>query len=367
MEHCAECGRAAPAHHIREWVISRNQLPLSARRRKVVPAIPDIRGFADKNGDSMKMQGILAALCIAFLGSANAIASDPVKLVVGYSAGASLDALARAYAEQVRVATGGALIVENKPGANGYLSAQVVSSADGDGKTLLFASDTIATVNPILYTTSKFDVSTLAPVGMIALQSSILVVRADSRIANVRDFVEAARERGVTYASAGPGSSGHLVMSYFLDQAATKSTHIPYKGGLPAVLAVLGGEVDGAFLATGNVLPQIQQGKLKALAVTSAQRLSQLPQVPTMKELGYKDFVLLTGALLMVPKRTSPEIQADLASQIKLVTASRKFQQNVERLGMEVSPMSAAETAKWLAREHTRWAQVIRAHQIKVD
>lgn len=226
------------------------------------------------------------------------------------------------------------------------MGAQSVASSAADGKTLLFAPDTVVTVNPFLYQKSSFDVGTLVPIGMVAVQSSVLVVRADSKVSSLREFVEGAKSKEVTYSSAGVGSSGHLVMSYFKGLGGFNAVHVTYKGGAPAVLAVVSGEVDSAYLGVGNVLPFIQQGKLKALAVSNAKRLPQLPNVPTMEEQGYKGFVVLNGNMLMAPRNTPAPVLHTLHGQLQKVSQSKTFQDSLEKLGLEVASLDPKQSAE---------------------
>jgi len=319
----------------------------------------------------MKYAALSRALCPALLLIAGfaplAHGAEPTRLVVAYPPGASLDSVSRTFGEQLRQILGDTVVVENRAGANGTIGAQAVAQSAPNGKTLLISSDTLVTVNPYLYTKSSFDVSSLTPVGMLAFQSSVLVVRADGGAKTVKDLVESARQKEITYSSAGPGSSGHLVMSSLVAASGIKAVHVPYKGGAPAVMAVMSGEVDAAFLAVGNVLPHVQQGKLRALGVSSPARLQQLPNVPTMVESGFKDFVVRNGNLIMAPKNTPADVKGQLNKQFAQAQSTKAFQDALVNLGMEHAILTAEETAKWLATEGRRWERVIKDNGIKVD
>lgn len=312
-------------------------------------------------------RGLVAALAGIAMLPGPAAANPPLRFVVAYPPGASLDHMARAFGDQMRATTGAVVIVENKPGANGYLAAQAVAQAPADGTTLLIVGDPFITVNPYLYTDSKFDVNSLAVAGVLGFQSSGLVVRAGSDIRSVKDFLERAKRREMTFSSAGPGSSGHLVMTEFQHEAGLKMLHVPYKGGAPAVLAVMSGEVDAAFLALGNVLPFVQQGKLTLLAVSSPQRLASVPNVPTMVESGFKDLVNRGASLVMVPKTVPAATVAQVTAQVRRVTDSKEFQAAIAKLGIEPAAMDQAQAASWLKAEALRSQRLIATHKIKVE
>ncbi|VCU67973.1 Tripartite tricarboxylate transporter family receptor [Pigmentiphaga humi] len=307
--------------------------------------------------------GVLGTLCIINTSHA----AEPVRLVVAYPAGASLDNLSRSFGEQLRQIIGETVVVENKAGANGTIGAQAVAQAAPNGKTLLIAGDTLVTVNPVLYTKSNFDIDSLEPLGMLAFQSSVLAVRADNRARTLPEFIANAKQKEITYSSAGLGSSGHLMMANLIAASGIKAIHVPYKGGAPAVMAIMSGEVDAAFLAVGNLLPYIQQGKLRALGVSSPARLSALPDTPTMVEAGFKDFAIRNGNLLLAPKGLPPEIKRELAGQLAQARDSKAFQENLASLGMEAATLGPAETAQWLKTEGRRWEQVIKQNGIKVE
>jgi len=314
----------------------------------------------------MKIRPLIGVLCTLCTLSA-AHAADPMKIVVAYPAGASLDSMARSFAEQLRLIIGDTVVVENKAGANGTIGAQAVAQAQPNGNTLLLAGDTLVTVNPVLYTKSNFDVNSLTPMGMLAMQSSVLAVRADGGPRTLGEFLDGAKKKEITYSSAGPGSSGHLVMTHLVASSGIKAVHVPYRGGAPAVMAVMSGEVDAAFLAVGNILPYVRQGKLRALAVSSPARLPALPETPTMVESGFKDFAIRNGNLLLAPKVVAPDVKRRLADQIARARATQAFQDTLANLGMEAAALDPEQTALWLATEGKRWEKVIRQSGIKVD
>lgn len=304
----------------------------------------DVLGFA------------LAAACAS---APLAHAAEPVKIIANYPPGASLDSLARAYAEGIREVSGDIAVVDNRAGANGNIGAAAAVQAPGDGKTLLVTPDAVVTANPFLYKNSGFDIARLVPVGMLSFQPSVLVVRNGSPMKNVAGFIKEAKKGILTYASAGPGSGGHLTMGYLISVAGLKMTHIPYKGGAPALMALMAGEVDSAFLALGNAMPLIKQGKLTALAVSSKQRLTELPQVPTMTESGYPDFVVVAGNMVMVPASASPAVREQLSSQLQKIVRTEQFKRTVLTLGMEPASFDTAGTERWLSTERSRWQTLI--------
>lgn len=310
----------------------------------------------------------LFAACLALACSPGSFAAEAVKLVVPYPPGAALDATARLIANHFKDAMDGSVVVENRAGANGNIGSMVVSRASPDGKTLLMTSDAVVTTNPALYRKTGTSIAAaLEPVGMVSYLSSVLVVPAGSKIRTVAEFVEAAKAREMTYASGGSGSAGHLTMAYFSGVVGTRLMHIPYSGGAPAILALVSGEVDSAFLALPNALPQVKAGKLRAIAVSSLQRFPQLPEVPTIAESGFKDFEVRTAYMLMAPARMPADAARKLESQLAAVASSKEFQAQIVQLGMEPTWLGARDTRTWLTRETRRWTGVIEKHGISVD
>lgn len=308
---------------------------------------------------------------LAMLGAAAAwptlaSAADGMQLVVAYPPGASLDHMARAFAEQLRTVVGNQVIVENKAGANGIIAAQAVAGST-DGRTLLVTGGSLVTLNPYLYSDSKFDVNSLVPLGVLGFQSAALVVRAGSGIRSFKDFLARAKHKEMTYSSAGVASSGHQAMLQLQHEAGLKLLHVPYKGGAPAVTAVVSGEVDAALLVLGNVLPFIRQGKLDLLAVSSPQRLAATPQTPTMVESGLKDFVYRSATVIMASKAMPPAVLANLSGQVRRARESKEFQAALVRLGIESADMEGAETAAWLEAEAKRTQKLLTTYKIKAE
>ena len=219
--------------------------------------------------------------------------TKPIRIVVGFSAGGPTDIVARAFAEQASRTLGQPVVVENKPGANTILAAEAVAAAPADGYTLLMAA-TNHTMIPALYSARvKFDaVKSFAPVCTLAVSPTILVTGTSMNVKNLSAFMQQVREAPGkrTYGTPGSGSSGHFASEQFLRMVGLTMNHIPYKGAAQVVTDVMGGQVDSSFATLGSVLPQVQSGKLTALAVASNKRSSLLPNVPTFAEAGVKGY-----------------------------------------------------------------------------
>lgn len=294
--------------------------------------------------------------------------SRPVKIILGFPPGQSSDTGARRFAAELQKAFGQAFVVENRPGAGATLAARDVTKAAPDGYTLLHTSSGPLTVAPHLYATLGFDpMKDLEPVGFVGRAPLLLLVRADSPIKTMRDLVAASAKRELTCGSGGNGVTNHLAQEMFKQVSGAKLLHVPYKGAAPALQDLMGGAIEAMFEATPPALPHVRAGRLRALAVTSAARFADLPDVPTVAET-YPGFEVVTWSVLAVPKGTPATIVDKLAVQLNRIQADPAFKAATTADGAETTTDSTPAKAKaHVLAEFDKWGSVIRRANIKLD
>ncbi len=317
---------------------------------------------------------LLATLFCAYAISANAQTSSnwpdkPIKIIVGYSAGGATDVLARLIAVKMSSTLGQSIVVENKPGANSNVGAELVVRAPADGYTL-YAYSIANTINMSLYPKLSYDaIKDFESIGMIAKIPNILVVNPNLPVKTVADYVRYAKESkdGITFASSGSGSSIHLSGEMFKMQAKIQMLHIPYKGSAPAVTDLLGGQVESMFDNAPSALPHIQAGKLRAIAVTSAQRSPSIPDVPTLAESGYPNFDVQSWFALVAPAGTPKIIVEKLNAALNKALLAPDVRQRLQELAATPEPGSPEKMRDFQISEVKRWREVVKASGAKAE
>ncbi len=315
---------------------------------------------------------IAAALALCAVGSAQAQDEWPrgqmVRLVVPFTAGSGTDIVARLVAEKLGPALGTTVIVDNKPGAGGTVGAALVAKAPADGLTLLVHSAGHL-VNPSIYSSLSYDtLKDFAGVTPLASLPNVLVTT-PGRFTDEKDLVAQAKAKpgGFNYASAGNGSATHMNAEVFRLAAGLQAQHIPFRGTPEAMTEVMGGRVDWFFAPMVSALPLIKDGKLKALAVGTAQRSPVLPQVPTTEEAGVPGSAYLFWVGLFAPAKTPRPIVDRLQAEVAKIMVSPELKQRLDKLGAEPFTMPSAEFDKFLADETGKAQKVVKAAGIKVD
>ncbi|MDD0811949.1 tripartite tricarboxylate transporter substrate binding protein [Curvibacter sp. RS43] len=296
----------------------------------------------------------------------------PIRLVVPYAPGGPIDVTARVLAERVKDSLG-PVIVDNKPGAGGNIGADLVAKAAPDGLTIGIAATATHAVNPWLYTRMPYDATRdFAPITQILRVPNVLVMNADTakrlKINTLADMVAYARANPakLNFGSGGSGSAGHLAGEMFKAQAGIYALHIPYNGGNPAQLALLAGEVDFNFDNLATAAPNIRSGKLKALAVSTAQRSPLLPEVPTVAE-SYKGFSIDTWWGLVAPAHTPKDVVAKLNQAFVAALNAPETKTRFAGLMAEPVPSSPEQFGSFMKSELAKYEKVVKASGAKVD
>ena len=301
---------------------------------------------------------------------AQAYPAKPVKLVVGFAAGGPTDVVARAFADQASRSLGQPFVVENKPGANTILAAQAVASAPADGYTVLFGA-TNHTMIPALYGDRvKFDaVKSFQPICSVATSPTVLVVGPSIPAITLGDFLAKVRaEPGrVSAGTPGVGSSGHFATEMFARANGLRFNHVPYKGAAPAVNDLMGGQLDSSFATLGSVLPQIEGGKLTALAVAATRRSALLPQVPTFAEAGAGDLSADAWYGVLAPAGVPTPVVEALQRASTAFANSRATTDKLRTLGLEASPLCGAPFAEQVAQEAAAYTRIATELNLKAE
>lgn len=290
-----------------------------------------------------------------------------VRFVNSWPPGGPSDILARAVGDVLQKQFGQPFVVDNRPGAAGNLGADAVAKSAPDGHTLLWGIDTTHTVNPHIYKSMPFRPADLKPVVVLSSSGLLLGVHPRTGLKSMKDFLAAARSRDMNFSSGGNGSPGHLWINMINEGAATRISHVPYRGNSPAVMAVVAGEVEGGTLATPGMLPQVKGGKLTALAVTSRQRSPLAPDVPTVGELGLRELEAEVLYVVMAPGTTPEPLMQAMGRAILDAMARPELQSRLKDLDMAYEGLTGADATRRLAQQHDRYGRIIRATGMKVD
>jgi len=294
----------------------------------------------------------------------------PLRLVVGFSAGGPTDVVARAFAEHAARALGQPVVVDNKPGANTILAAEAVASAPADGYTLLMAA-TNHTMIPALYSARvKFDaVRSFAPICTLAVSPTVLVTGPAMAAKSLSGFMQQVREAPGqrSYGTPGTGSSGHFASEQFLHMTGLSMNHIPYKGAAQVVTDVIGGQLDSSFATLGSVLPQVQAGKLTALAVASSRRSTLLPQVPTFAEAGVKGYAADAWYGLLAPAGTPAAVLQTLEKVAIQFTEQAATVAKLQGMGMEAQHSCGQAFGRDLDRDTRAYIKLAGELQLKAE
>jgi tripartite-type tricarboxylate transporter receptor subunit TctC len=312
---------------------------------------------------------LFAAATLALTWASNAYAAEvfpsrPIRIVVGYSAGGPNDTIARALGQKLTESLGQQTIVDNRPGADGVIGADLVAKSVADGHTLALVSSS-HTINPSLQPKLPYDpVRDFAPVTMAASGPAVLVVHPSLPARSVSELIALARARPgqLMYASSGTGGTLHLAGELFKSRARIDINHVPYKGVAPATIELLAGQVPLMFDPIVAALPHIQSGKLRALAVTSKQRSPNLPNLPTMQEAGVADFEVVIWYGLLAPAGTPAAVVERLNAQIVKIVQTPEMKERLASFGAEPIGMSANEFALFLKTDLAKWAQLVNAN-----
>jgi tripartite-type tricarboxylate transporter receptor subunit TctC len=304
----------------------------------------------------------------ALAGAQSNYPTKPVIVVVSTVPG-PLDAFARIICQKMQESLKQPFVVENKAGAGGNIAADYVKNAQPDGYTLLFAIDTTFTVNPGLYKSHlPFNPDRdFATISVPVTYAQMLTVPPGLPVKTVNEFVALAKQKPLTYASGGNGSPSHLVAAYFDTTAGVEMTHVPYKGTGQSVVDALAGRVDSLFAVTSGVLPYVKDGRLRALAISSAKRSPLAPDVPTIAEVGYPDFDVSFAYALMAPAGTPPEIVKLLNAEVQKALAAADVQDKNRKWDYAVTNFDDKQSAQWLRENREKWTKVIDKQGIKIE
>ena len=295
--------------------------------------------------------------------------AKPVRIVVPFTPGTGMDILARTLAPHFQAAWGQAIVVDNRPGASGNLGAGAVAKSPPDGLTLLMGVNTLV-INPALYTNMGYDpLKDLAPIGLCATGSFLLVASAASKLRSVDELVREARARPgkLDYASPGIATPHHMAMELFKLEAKISITHIPFSGTAGAVNAVLSGDVPLMFLPVHVALAQVKGGRLVVLAAAGDHRSTLAPDVPTLAELGYAGVRAELWYGMLAPAGTPHEIVVRVHDDMARALALPEVKSALAAQGMEVAPSSPEEMAALMRRDAERWAAVVKRQGIKAE
>ena len=311
------------------------------------------------------------ALCAALsTAAAGAYPERPVRLLVPFAPGGPTDLIGRVLAQQLTERWEKTIVVDNRAGAGGTIAVETAVKAAPDGYTVLFGSTSTFAVNPALYGKQSSDVVRDLPVvAFVAYAPQLLVVRSAVPAASVSELVALAKKQPgkLTFASSGAGTTIHLAGELFRHAAGIDILHIPYKGGGPAVTAMLSGEVDMLFNNPGALLPHIQTGRLRALAVAGPGRSAFLPALPTFAEAGLPQVESGSAFGLAVPAATPPVTVAAIGAALAGIVARPDFRDRLAGLGTEPLLMDAVQSAAYVRREYAKWVEIVKVANVKAE
>jgi tripartite-type tricarboxylate transporter receptor subunit TctC len=296
--------------------------------------------------------------------------SKPVRILVPFPAGGAVDIVARTVGDELTRRWGQSVVIENRPGAGGAIGSKSVAAAEPDGATLLIGTSATLGVVPALMKNPGYDpIKSFAPVAKVADSTLVLVTPAAFPPSSVQEFVAYAKANPgkLSYASAGVGNQTQLLAELFKSKAGIDVVHVPYKSGAEMVTAILSDQVQMAFPDVSILIPLIREKKLKALAVTSAKRHPQLPEIPTMIESGIPDYVMTFWSGVVVPAGTPTEIVDKLNGAINDGLRSEAVRDNLAKIGAEASPGSPKDFADFIAVETKKWSAVAKMSGISLD
>jgi tripartite-type tricarboxylate transporter receptor subunit TctC len=318
---------------------------------------------------TFRMRAAFAAVALAFTCAAQAqpYPNKPIQLIVPYPPGGIVDNITRAMLPKLSGSLGQPLVIDNKPGAGGSIGTAQVAKARPDGYTLLMVFDTHA-VNPLLYKLSYDSDKDLTPISLISTSPLVLVTPPAVPVNSVKELVAMAKAKPglLNYASTGAGSSNQLTAELFKMTAGVDLTHVPYKGGAPAITDVLGGRVETMFVSATSVLQHIKAGKMKALAVTTKERIPALPDTPTVAD-SYPGFEAQSWVGMLAPGQTPPDIVNRLNKEVHAALQSPELVSLFQAQSLRAAAGTPQDFGRFIHAETERWGVVIRKANIKVE
>jgi tripartite-type tricarboxylate transporter receptor subunit TctC len=314
---------------------------------------------------------LVVLLCVTS-GRADDAANYPsqnIKIIVPFPAGGTADTLPRIVSERLRQKWNQPVIIENRSGAGGNIGAETVASSAPDGYTLLASPPGPIAINENLYKRLSFRPADLMPITVLGTAPNVLDVRPGFPARTVKELIDYARANPekVTFASQGNGTTSHLTAILFEKLTGTKMVHVPYRGTAPALQDIMGDTVDLFFDNLGSSMSLHVGGKLSILGVCGNERVSSLPDIPTVREAGLPDFTSVTWFALMAPKGTPDAIVAKLNLAVTEILKEPDIQSQFVRLGVQPAPMAIPATAKFIDEERVRWGEIIKSAGVTIE
>ena len=313
------------------------------------------------------------ALVVALLSAAPAFAQSypdrPIRIIVPTPAGGPVDVMARLVAAALPASLGQNVFVENKPGAGNTLGSRLAAEAAPDGYTLMVSAASGLIMSPMIYSTAGYDTSSFAPVALIAETPQLLVVNPQLPVKTVAELVAYAKANPgkLNYSTGGIGTLPHLSAELFKQITGTNIVHVPYKGGGPALVAVVAGETQITFDTVATSLPLARDGKLRVLAVVGPKRVAELPDVPTMREQGFPTISTGAWTALLAPKATPPVIIAKLNAAVNKTLESEPMKNTLAKLGAQPRGGTPQALADYMTNETKKWKPIVAALNLKAD
>ena len=303
--------------------------------------------------------------------SGRAFPEKPIRMLIPFAPGGNTDILARAIGSRMSDNWGKPVVIDNRPGGNGFIATGVVQKATPDGHTLLVGSTGELSINPSLFKTLPYNVERdFAPVSLGTISPLLIAAHSSFAPKTIKELIALAKAKpkALSYASVGLGSPMHLSGELFNMISGTDIVHVPYKGGGPATIALLGGqEVQFGFVGMGPAIPHVKAGRIKALAISTARRATLLPEVPTMQEAGVKNFDTSIWFAFLVPAKTPGSVIARLNAELNRVLKLPEVRDFLINTGVEVAPTTPDELARFMKSEAEKYRKIIEVSGTKAD